>query len=272
MFPLIASTFPATRGELAHAITAALANVLALPSRDSVVSIVGERFPVIERLEVDLSGASIRKDSMPHKPRPGQERQPGPSAQQFRVIAKPLSYESSRFDLSLDAREVRLDYARDRDGQPMLVLKSAQEGNVQARISHADLQAALLSLASQFAERQKIVIQDLHVTLTQASPRSVAAEVRIAARKMFVTGVISVRGQVNIADDLTATISNLDASGEGVVGAMAAGLIRPQLQPHNGRVVPLLAFSLGDVALRDVSVTVDDGLHVTASFGPRDVA
>jgi len=52
-----------------------------------------------------------------------------------------------------------------------------------------------------------------------------------------------------------------------MIGSMVAGFIQPKLKSYNGKKVPLMAFSLGDLALRDLKIDVKNGLHVTAGFG-----
>jgi hypothetical protein len=47
---------------------------------------------------------------------------------------------------------------------------------------------------------------------------------------------------------------------------MVAGLVRRHLAPLEGRRVPLQAFALGDVRLRDLELAVRDGIEVTAAF------
>src|SRR4029079_16222188 len=117
------------------------------------------------------------------------------------------------------------------------------------------------------AKQQGVTVQDLSVNLTSEGDRSVEAEVRVKAKKLMMSGVIHVRGKLDVDDELNATVSDLSCKGEGVVGSMAAGLIQGKLQEYNGRRIPLMAFSLGDVSLRDLKIDTKGGLHVTAKFG-----
>ena len=52
-----------------------------------------------------------------------------------------------------------------------------------------------------------------------------------------------------------------------MIGSAAAGIVQKKIQPFNGTTVPLMAFSLGDVSLRDLKIDVKKDLHVTAAFG-----
>jgi hypothetical protein len=109
----------------------------------------------------------------------------------------------------------------------------------------------------------------LELTLTGEGERSIAAEVRVKAKKLMVSGVVRITGRVDIDDELNATVSRLDAEGEGVVGSMASGLVRSKLKPFEGRTFPLMTFSLGDVSLRDLKIDVKNNVQVTAEFGSK---
>ena len=50
------------------------------------------------------------------------------------------------------------------------------------------------------------------------------------------------------------------------MGSVACGLLTPHLEKLEGRTFPLMAFSLGEIRLRDVRIEVADGLKVRADF------
>ena len=87
------------------------------------------------------------------------------------------------------------------------------------------------------------------------------------ARKLLLSGVIHIIGRLDIDDALIATVSDLKATGEGAIGSLAAGIVQGKLKPFNGKKIPLMAFSLGDVALRDLKIAVKNNVQVTAQFG-----
>jgi hypothetical protein len=84
---------------------------------------------------------------------------------------------------------------------------------------------------------------------------------------MMMTGTIVITGKLDIDDELNATVSGLNCTGEGMVGTLAAGIVQKHLKPHDGTTVPLMTFSLGDVALRDLKIKVKDSVEVSAAFG-----
>lgn len=267
MFPLAGKGFPESTDELANAIREALSKYLIFPRNNSIVTAEGGTWPDIRRARVDLSGARVNGEQLPMPPRPEAKRLPGISVSQLEVVGQPIYFQNSRLDVSLKASGVRFDFARDAEGRPMLFLKDAERGNIDVEIARDSIQSLLLAAASAVARQHGVTIQDLQVNLQCQGPRSIGGDVRVKARKLMLSGTMHVRGRVDIDDDLVATLSNLSMSGEGVVGTMAAGLISPKLKQNDGKRIPLMAFSLGDVSLHDLDIKTDSGLEVTANFG-----
>lgn len=268
MFPLAGDTFPESSDQLAAGIQTALADVLTLPPGGGVAA-TGGIFPAVERLTVNLNSATVRVTEPPPRPEPATSRRPGVTVGQLDVLGHPLRYDKSKLDLEVSARGVRLDFAKDARGKPLLVLAGAADGRAEAKITRADLEALALAVAAPAAKAQGVTIQELSVNLTAEGGRAVAAEVRVKAKKIMMSGVVTVRGRLAIDDGLTATASSLACTGEGMIGTMAAGLVQGKLREFEGRRFPLTALSLGDVVLRDVRVDTADGIRVTAEFGDR---
>jgi len=270
LFPLAGKTFPRSGDALAASIRDALAEVLSLPKNGEPVTVDAPEFPAVKRIKVDLSGASITADEPPPKPKPTGKREKGIHVDQLEVVAQPIRYEGSKLDLELEANSVDFDFAKDKAGQPLLVLAGAEEGHVEASIKKADIQSLAMSAASAAAKQQGVTVQDVEVDLRSEGKRSVAAELRVKAKKMLVSGVVRITGRLDVDDDLNATLSDLDCTGEGMIATMAAAALRSKLKQYNGRQIPLVAFSLGDVTLRDLKIDVKNGLRVTAKFGGKN--
>ena len=267
MFPLAGKDFPETSDELARAISGALAEVFTLAKKDAAVSAEGGKFPSIRKLKINLNNASVSATEPPPKPKPTGKRQPGISVDQLEVTGKPIKYEQNKLDLELKASGVQFDFGRDKKGQPLLVLADAKEGYVQAKMSKDDIEALARAAAEVAAKTQGIRIDDLDLTLTSEGNRSLAADVRVKAKKMMVSGVIHITGRVDVDDEMNATVSKLDCDGEGMIGTMAAGLLKGKLKPYEGKTFPLMTFSLGDVSLRDLKIDVKNNVQVSAEFG-----
>lgn len=267
MFPLAGKTFPQSADELARSIRDALAEVLTLPGKQSPVTIDAPGYPTVKRLVVNLDGATVKSAEPPPKPTPTGKREPGVRVGQLEVSGRPIRYEKSKVDFHVSGKDVTFEFGRDKDGKPLAILTDAASGDVDVNVAKADLQALALALAGAAAKQQGVTIQELNVNLTSAGPRSVAADVRVKAKKMMMSGVLHVKGKLDVDDALNAKVSDLSCTGEGMIGTMAAGMVQGLLQRYNNTQVPLSAFSLGDVALHDLQIDTSDGLHVTAQFG-----
>jgi hypothetical protein len=268
VFPLAGKDFPEDADELAEAINDALAQVLTL-SKGSAASAEGGKFPSIKKLRINLTNAAVSAAEPPPKPRPTGKRERGITVDHLEVVGKPIKYEQNKLDLELIATGVSFDFARDKKGQPLLVLADAKDGHVQARMSKADIESLARAAAELAARGQGIKIDGLDLTLTGDGKRSLAADVRVKAKKMMVSGVVRITGRVDIDDELNATVTKLDAEGEGVIGSMASGLVKSKLKPYEGKSFPLMTFSLGDVTLRDLKIDVKNNVQVTAEFGHK---
>lgn len=267
MFPLAGKDFPTSSRELVTAIEEALADVFTLPENQKAVSVSGGDFPDLKTVSINLDGAAVRMAGPPPKPVGVGMRKRGIVVDKLEVSAHPIRYQHARLDLDVTARRLRFDFDRDEKGHPLLVLSDAQEGKVAAKIAKADIQSLLMEAATAAARQQGVTIQDLQLNLTSDGPRDIAANVRVKARKMMMSGVIHITGRLNIDDELNARVSALKCVGEGIVGGAAAGFLRKKLAPVEGTKISLMAFSLGDVTLRDVKIELTDSLQVNASFG-----
>ncbi|HET6249297.1 MAG TPA: hypothetical protein VFE47_16495 [Tepidisphaeraceae bacterium] len=275
MFQLGGSNFPKTREELVAAVTEGVRAILTLPPTKAVVTIEPSTGtstgagsdPNFARVSIDLTAARFMGDRLPPEPKGTGKTQPAGIATRFEIAGHPLYVRDAAVDLALTAGDARFNYDRDAAGRPILVLADAKNGTVAVRIRKNDLDALVLTAAREGAKQQGVQILEAQLALTQVNDRSVSADVRVKAKKMFMTATLNLRGKLAIDDALNARISGLSVSGEGVLGEMASAGIRPHVQALDGRTFPLTALPLGDVRIRDVRVQVGDTLIVTANFG-----
>lgn len=267
MFPLAGKAFPTNAEELETSIRSALDEVLTFPKKGTPVEIDAPKYPTIKRLKVDLSDAKVSVKEPPPQPKPSGKRQTGIEVDQLDVQGHPVQYESSKVNFDLKGKQVTFEFAHDKKGKALLVLTDADQGHVDVKVTKADLQSLALAAASLAAKQQGVTIQDVNVDLKSEGKRAVSATVKVKAKKMMVGGTVNLAAKVVVDDALNATLSDLSCSGEGMIGTMVAGFVQPKLKEYNGKKIALMAFSLGDLALRDLKIDVKDGLHVTAAFG-----
>jgi hypothetical protein len=269
MFPLAGKEFPTTPAALATALRESLAEHLTFPAGARGVEATGNSLQSLQQVVVDLSGAKAEIKPPPPKPVITGPRTPGVSADRLHVLAHPLRVQDASAHFELEATGVKCDFARDQNGKPLLVPTTAQGGRVEVSVARSDLQAILLAGARVGAAQQGVTIQDLQIDLTPQGPRGVGIALRVKAKKMMMSGVVSIRGIAQIDDQLNAKISGLSCDGDGVVGKMAAAMLSPKLREFEGKQIALSTLSLGELALRDVQIDVSNGLRITAEIGKK---
>ena len=267
MIPLGGNEFPSTREELVQAVTQGLGRYLSLPGGGQAVEVTGGNYPDFADVRISLTNARFEGQTLPPPPRGIGRIQPGVTAQQLELTGSPIFVRQSPVSVKLTASNARFDYDRDARNQPVLTLTDARNGNMSIEMQKSDLEKLVLAEARTAAAAQGVQVQDVAITLNSIDARSVSAEARVKAKKLFVTATIVVRGTLRISDDLVATVGGLSVSGEGMMGEMAAGAIRPKLAAAEGKTFPLSALSLGQVKLRDLTVNAEPTLRVTAAFG-----
>jgi len=105
--------------------------------------------------------------------------------------------------------------------------------------------------------------------LTNQGPRTLAFRGEVTAKMFLMTAELTLTGQIDVDAGLNARFSRLKLGGDGMITKIANGFIRPKLDHLEGRVISLLAFSLGDLRLRDIEVSTGKKLVIRAAFGSR---
>lgn len=264
MFPLNTETFPVSAAELALGLNESLRRLFAL-NRDPV-AVHAKSYPHLESLNVSLDGAALPAQPPP-KPSVASAPQPALTIDSLHVTASPLSVGPASVDFQLDAQDVELHRAMDRNGHLLLLLHKAAAGRIEVSVRASDLEALITDVAKSEAGKHGVNIDTVELSLRSQSPRSLAAEIRLRARKLFVSAALRITGQLDLDEKLTAKISGLDCTGEGAIASIACGVLKPHLQKIEGREFPLMSLPLGEVRLRDVRITAGDKLSVTAEFG-----
>jgi len=267
MFPLKTNSFPATSGELARLLNQSLGELFVL--KGDPVSLREVSYPHLATLEISLDGAQLR-DKPPGPPSVSGETRPALRVDAFRVEGTSMAVGPASIDFRLTASDVQLGQANDRQGQIVLLLQNAAEGRVEISALVADLEGLISEVAKTEAGRHGVSVDGVELDLRSQSPRSLAAEVRLRAKKLFVSASLRITGQLDLDEELNARISGLDCAGDGAIASVACGVLNPHLQKMEGRVFPLMSLPLGDVRLHDVRLAVGNKLSVTAEFGSAD--
>lgn len=264
MFPLNATTLPATAPDLAYAINHSLRGVFAL-ARDPV-EVRDLSYPHLAAINVSLDGAKL-PDRPPAIPSLVAEPAPALTVGSFNASGRGLSIGPAALDFALTATGVELYQAKDQANQIVLLLHNAAQGRIEASVSKSDLEALIAEVAKTEAGKHGVNIDSVELSLRSQSPRSLAAEVRLRAKKLFLSASLRITGQLDLDEALNARLSGLDCTGDGAIASVACGVLKPHLEKLNGRQFPLMSLPLGEVRLRDVRLAVGEKLSVSAEFG-----
>ena len=168
--------------------------------------------------------------------------------------------------IQFSADDIKLDVTKAAGGKFEPVLSTARNGSVLIELTRTELQGMLMAFAQAAAEEQKAKIESADLVLTQASDKAVLAMLRVKAKKMMMGVAVTVEGRADVSDRLSVTLSNLKATGEGMVGGMVAGLLGGKLKEHEGKAFDLAPPALKNVRLHDLKVDAGDPLRITAAF------
>jgi hypothetical protein len=264
MFPLSTATLPSSATDLSRLLNENLRRLFLVDA--DPVSIREGTYPQLQQLTISLDGARLQADP-PRPPVISGKTLPALKVDRLVVSASPLSLGPIAIDLSLSAQGVRLGQGKDSNDEIVLTLESAADGQIEISLAQADLERLIAELARNQASKQGITIEGVQLKLHQKNPHSLAAEVRLRARKLFLSASIQVTGQLDLDDYLNLKISGLNCTGEGGIASLACGILKPYLQKVEGREFPLMSLPLGEIRLREVRITLDDKLSIRAKFG-----
>jgi len=264
MFPLKTSTLPSSASALEDSLNESLRELFIVTS--DPVAIRDASYPRLEEIKVSLDGAQLR-GKPPSIPSLSGKPTAALDVDSLKINASALSIGPAAIDLSLSATAVSLHQARDSGGNVLLLLHNAAKGHIEISASPSDLEALIAEVATAEAAKHGVTIDSVQLILRSKSSRSLVAEVRLRAKKLFLSASIRITGQLDLDEELNARISGLDCAGDGAIASVACGVLKPHLQKIDGREFPLMSLPLGEVRLRDVQLAVAEKLSVTADFG-----
>ena len=264
MFPLYQEKFPQTTLGLVQTLTASLRGALQIPGDPVLIREI--KYPELAEIAINLSGSQVRM-SAPHPSPPAGSGEPALTAQLFTLKALPLSIGDAALYFTIDANGIVLHQNRDETGNVFLQLQRADSGQIAIGIRQHDLEILINKIAKTEAGKQGVAIEHVQLNLTSRGSRSLAVEIRVQARKLFVRAFVRIAGLLKIDDQLVARISNLTCTGDGAIATLACGVLAPHLQALQNSSLPLLALPLGEARLHDINLAVTDGIEVTAEFG-----
>ena len=187
MFPLHTATFPSSASDLERLLNESLQRIFVAES--DPVTVREHSYPHLGAISISLDGARLRADP-PRPPVISGKTSPALEIDQLTLSASPLSLGPASIDLTVSARDVQLGQAKDSNGQILLCIESATDGHAAISATPATLEALIAKLAQNQASKQGITIDGVQLKLRQESVHSLAAEVRLRARKLFLSASV----------------------------------------------------------------------------------
>lgn len=267
-FPLAHDGLPLTREALVESLTEGYLDRVKLDVARPPVIAIGDEYPKLDTLAVDLSGGRIKPAF-----RPGEFKSAGrfhPGALHVGYLsysAAPLKYIDGETTLRIAATDVTLALLRGRNEQATLVMTDASDGLVDFEVSLKDLRRMFLAAAKSGGNRAGYNVRDVKIDLTSDASRSLAIEMKVSGFWLLLPASFKLTGRIDIDDAFDAHLSGVSCSGEDVGGALLAGFIDRAIKKYDGRVMPLVRFPRDRIRLRTLRVDVDESLRLHATFG-----
>lgn len=260
MFP-IGSTLPHDTATFREGLAHGLAP---LGLGKDAVSLEGD-FPQLTHLRVNLTGANFHRGLAVSKAGPG--TQPVCFARSVEITGHPVRVENVPASLDLKATDVVLAAADAAEGTgKVLILERANDGTLDLAVKKTDLESALFAAGNAAAQAKGAEVKSVELSLQNESPRALAIRAVITAKAMFFTTTVTVSGSVDVDAQLNARLRNLHCEGDGMIGKMAAGVLRPQFEQLEARSFPL-GQAVAGLTLRDVTLSGGEELKIHAVFG-----
>jgi hypothetical protein len=263
MIPLAANKLPSSREELSHAIEEALRRYV--NKSGPLVQVRARVFPYLDELLINLDRA--RFDSAPPAPPPlVGETKPAFEAALIKVSAQNISVRGVPANVQIEARDVVLQKSDDANGQAVLLPQKVRDGRVSISAAQLDLEQALAAFIDREALTHGISIEQVRLAIRERGRRSLAAEVRVQARKLFLRAKIDIYGRLDIDDVFIARLSQLQCRSTGAVGTRACAVLQPHLDRFEGKAFSLKSLPLGNTQLHDLRLAVTDTVEMTVDF------
>jgi hypothetical protein len=264
MLLLHSKKFPESAAEFAQALDAGLRLFVDEPG--PIVDVSSRVFPYLDEIVINLDGAEFNS----HPPVPpclvgGTTL--ACEAAAVTLSAQSIAVRGAPFDLRMEARDVVFHKGQDEDGHAVLLVHKVGDGSFVISASQLNLENAITEMARREGRKHGITIEQVRLAMRARGVRSIAADVRVEARKFLLRANIDIYGQLDIDEDFVARISQLKCRSDGAIGALACGTLEPYLQQLEGKIFSLTSLPLGEIQLRDVRIAVANTVEITADFG-----
>ncbi len=265
MISLGRKDFPSPRGDLAEALDDALHRFVEKPGQ--IVDLRSRVFPLVDELRINLDGAIV--DSAP----PPLAKPEGETSLAFETSlvsanGRRIAVHGVPLDLRMEMRDVVFNKGTDANGNAVLILHRARDGQLVVSTPQLALEEAIIRIVGAKARLYGIDLEKVRLFMRARGRRSLAADIQVQAKKFFARAKIDIYVQLDIDDEFVVKISQIKCKGDGKLGSFACTTLQPMFdrvleKSFSLRSIPLL----GEVQLRDLHVAVADTVDLTVDFG-----
>ena len=257
MLPLAGDQQPQNASDLADSLQRGLAQqgVTASVKADGT-------WPALSSLEIQLSRIAHPK------PLPKASAEAGFTIAQFNLQGAPVEVEGVPATIDAQFSNLSCGFGRISGGPRQLVVQSAEAGTLKAEAATSDIEEKVHRIVADLASNQGATVKSVKLGLTAITPRCVKFEFQCTAKIFIATATLTVGGQMEIDDQLNASLSNLAVMGEGIIASMAQSMIQPRLAEWNGRVVPLGDYVAAGLTVTDLRISTGEKVRLEATFAP----
>jgi hypothetical protein len=264
--PAKGSAVPANPADLAAQVKAAYADRL-VNGGTVVVTAEGDSPRRLDRLAIDLTGSTVKSELMNRTASPVPGGTPSKlHVRRLEYVADPLKYESFTAGITLEIDSADLAILPQTDGNHTLALYDCARGRARLHISESDLASGLLAVAkAKFKNNLTFGITGIDVRLQSDRSNTLAADVDVHARLLFVPATIRLHGRVATAGN-NVLFTELEARGGDPGGAIAAGFVQEKLDSFNRKIARLLKLPGDKVHVTELAFRVQERLTIDVKF------
>jgi len=256
--------FPSPRDDLAQALDAALHRFV--QKTGPIVDLRSRVFPLVDEIRINLDRAKF--DSPPPPP----AKVEGETALAFEtavvtVTGRNISVRGVPLDLRMEMRDVVFHKGADANGDAVMLIHRAREGQLVLSAGQLDLEEAIVRIAGAKARLYGVDLEQVRLAMRARSRRSLAADIKIQAKKFFARANIDIYAQLDISNEFVAKVSEVRCKGDGKLGSFACAALAPVFEKLKSNAFPLKSLPLGGLQIQDVHVAVADTVELTVDFG-----
>jgi hypothetical protein len=267
MISLGRKDFPSPRGELAEALDNALHRFVEKPGQ--IVNLRSRVFPLVDEMRINLDGAMVDSSPPPLAKAEG-ETSLAFEASLVTINGRKISAGGVPLDLRTEIHDVVFNKGFDANGDAVLILRRAHEGQLVLSASQLQIEEAFVRIVGAKARLYGVDLEQVRLAMRARGRRSLAADIQVWAKKFFARAKIDIYAQLDITNEFVVKVSQLKCKGDGKLGSFACTTLQPAFERLLEKSFSLQSIPLGEVQLRDVHVAVADTVDITVDFGAVD--